>query len=79
MIVPMNSQHADPTGLTVRPPIEDLTAARAVLGREEIQMKAFITACLRALHADPAAMLAFLKPHWPAARKFGRPRKDDSK
>lgn len=74
MIVPVNSQHADKKGLTVRPPEDDLTAARAVLTERRLDMRGFITACLRALADDPSAMLARLAPYWPPEKPRGRPR-----
>lgn len=60
----MPSQHADPVW-TVRIPRATLADAKAVLRARGVGIKAFATACCRALVADPGAFLATLAPHWP--------------
>jgi hypothetical protein len=74
MILPMNSQHADPA-LTVRPDVQVKDAASRVLSEHGLQMQAFIVACLTALAEDPEPFLATLRPHWPPVKPRGRPRR----
>ncbi|WP_018588935.1 hypothetical protein [Salinispora arenicola] len=69
----MGSQHADPA-LTVRPPKEIQSAAKAVLDARGREMRAFVTACLAAVAAEPDEVLAMLASHWPAPKPRGRPR-----
>jgi hypothetical protein len=70
----VNSQHAEPEGLTVRPGAEVKAAASKVLAARELEMRGFIVACLAALAADPDGLLAMLAPHWPPPKPRGRPR-----
>ena len=73
MILYVTSQHADPEALTVRPGAKVKAAASKVLSDRELEMRAFIVACLAALAADPDRFLATLAPHWPAPKPRGRP------
>lgn len=70
----MVSRHREP-GLTVRPPADLKARASTALSDRGKEMQAFITACLRALDADPDGFLAVLTEHWPAPKPRGRPRK----
>jgi hypothetical protein len=70
----VNSQHAEPEALTVRPGAEVKAAASRVLSERDLEMRAFIVACLTALAAEPDRFLATLAPHWPPAKPRGRPR-----
>ncbi|WP_211265823.1 hypothetical protein [Actinacidiphila oryziradicis] len=70
----MSSQHRDPP-LTVRPPADVKTQAQAVLNARNLEVQAFVVACLSALAATPDQFLAGLKPHWPEQKPRGRPRR----
>ena len=74
MILGMGSQHADPA-LTVRPPAEVKAAAQAILDQRDLELRAFITACLSAIAAEPDRMLTLLAEYWPQAKRRGRPRR----
>jgi hypothetical protein len=74
MILCMGSQHADPA-LTVRPPAEVKAAAQAVLDERDREMRAFVTACLAGVAAEPDKMLKLLTRYWPAPKARGRPRR----
>lgn len=78
-MVPVSSQHADKRVLTVRPPEADLAAAREVLTEQRLDMRAFVTASLRALVADPQGTVARLEPFWPPEKPRGRPRLDPTR
>jgi hypothetical protein len=70
----MASQHADPT-LGVRAPAELRDAATATLTARDMQMQAFVVACLTAVTANPDQMLKALAKYWPEPKPRGRPRK----
>jgi hypothetical protein len=70
----VNSQHADPEALTVRPGATVKSAASKALSDRDLEMRAFIVACQVALAADPDGFLATLAPHWPPPKPRGRPR-----
>ena len=72
MILSMSSQHRDPP-LNVRPPTADRTAATDALTERGKDMTGFVTACLRALAANPDRLLRQLAPHWPEPKPRGRP------
>jgi hypothetical protein len=69
-----SSRHADPA-LTVRPPAQVKADAQTVLRERGLEMRAFVTACLAALAADPDQTLKQLTPHWPEDKPKGRPRR----
>lgn len=70
----VSSQHAEPS-LNVRAPAAVLDQARAQLHARNLEMRAFVVACLIALDADPDRMLVTLAEHWPAPKPVGRPRR----
>jgi hypothetical protein len=70
----VSSNHADPA-VTVRPPAEVMTQARAELAARGRGMRGFVTACLAAVVADPDGFLAQLTEHWPPEKPRGRPRR----
>ena len=57
----------------MRPGAAVKAAASKVLSDRELEMRAFIVACLAALAADPDGLLAMLAPHWPPPKPRGRP------
>ncbi|MEV1202797.1 hypothetical protein [Microbispora rosea] len=69
----MTSRH-ELTTSTFRPERAELDDARPHVpdGRT---IDGLLRATLRALAADPDALLQVLEPHWPAAKRRGRPRK----
>jgi hypothetical protein len=77
MILAMADRHRDPP-LTVRPPAEVLAGAQAVLADRSVEMRAFVSACLSVLAADPDGTLRFLEGHWPPEKPRGRPPRDSS-
>lgn len=69
-----SNRHLDPA-LTVRPPAQVKADAQAVLRERGLEMRAFVTACLVAVAADPDRMLQQLAAHWPDDKPKGRPRR----
>ncbi|SFW11611.1 hypothetical protein [Amycolatopsis australiensis] len=61
----MPSKHANPQQLNVRPPAEDLAAAKRILSGRSREIRGFVIACLRALRADPDGFLGQLDQYWP--------------
>jgi hypothetical protein len=61
--------------LGVRATRDDREAAKAALKEKRWNLQEFVTACLRAVVADPATLLTLLEAHRPAAKPVGRPRK----
>lgn len=70
----MSSRHREP-GITVRPPAHIASKAKGQLDARDLEMTAFIGACLNALNAAPDAFLTSLADHWPPAKPLGRPPK----
>ncbi|MGP3990800.1 hypothetical protein [Streptomyces sp. 3N207] len=70
----MSSQHRDPA-LTVRPPADLKEAAQSALSARDIEIRAFVVACLKALVANPDQFLKVLTGHWPEKKPRGRPRR----
>ncbi|MFI6771171.1 hypothetical protein [Streptomyces sp. NPDC050355] len=73
----MSSQHRDPP-LTVRPPADLKAEAQAALAARDLEVRAFVVACLNALVADPDQFLSELGTHWPERKPRGRPPKATS-
>lgn len=69
----MSSRH-ELTTSTFRPEQAELDAARPLVpdGRT---IDGLLRATLRALAADPERLLEVVEPHWPAAKRRGRPPK----
>lgn len=61
--------------LGVRATRTDRDAARAAVEAEGWKLQEFVTACLRAIAADPKRLLALVEGHRPAPKPVGRPRK----
>jgi hypothetical protein len=59
----------------IRPPREVKAAAKGALDERDVEMTAFLTACLIAVANEPDRLLALLQRHWPAPKPKGRPRK----
>ncbi|MBS9535584.1 hypothetical protein KIH27_18520 [Mycobacterium sp. M1] len=59
--------------MTVRVPPGLKDDVRKLLDDHDRELRAFVVASLRALHDQPEAFLAYLKPYWPEPRLRGRP------
>ncbi|MGY4973490.1 hypothetical protein ACWGCC_30485 [Streptomyces nigrescens] len=59
--------------MTVRPPAALKAEAQAVLNARELEVRAFVVACLTALVADPDRVIDELGEHWPEKKPRGRP------
>ena len=70
----MSNRHKE-RALTFRPAADIRDPAQASLDERELEIGAFLTACLAALNVDPDAFIAQLEPHWPPAKPRGRPRR----
>ena len=68
----MSSQHRDPP-LTVRPPADLKAEAQAALTARELELQAFVVACLAAVASDPDTFIESLGAHWPEKKPRGRP------
>ncbi|MGW8558128.1 hypothetical protein [Streptomyces tubercidicus] len=68
----MSSQHRDPA-LTVRPPATLKGQAQTLLSERQLEVQAFVVACLSALVADPDRFISDLEAHWPEKKPRGRP------
>lgn len=72
----MTDRHKDQgPDVYVRGPVPEKADAQRILAAENLQLKGFVIACLRALIADPKRFLKQLERHWPEAKHAGRPPK----